>query len=119
MIDSKTKANVSVELEAIVGTLKTDGDEDSANRLHELAMAVKDGPFADAWAATNIHQMIDVNSIVERYRKHLGADRSISWLEWIRNALIFAPLVVTWFYISRSVDAYSRLIHDDPDQIRI
>ena len=118
MVDLMNKTSVSVELEAIARQLKIAGDSSSADRVHQLALAVKDGMYADVWAATDIHQMIDVEAIVAQYKIRHITDRTIAWLEWLRNALIFAPLIVTWFYISRAVDAYSRLISDQPDQIR-
>lgn len=118
MIDLMNKTSVSVELEAIAGQLKKVGDASSADRVHQLALAVKDGMYADAWASTDVHQMIDAEAIVAQYKRRHITDLWIAWIEWIRNALIFAPLIVTWFFISRAVDAYSRLISDQPDQIR-
>lgn len=118
MIDLMNKTSVSVELEGIAGKLKNIGDDPAANRVHQLAMAVKDGMYADAWAASNVHELIDAQSIVERYKRRPITDWLIALFEWIRNALIFAPLVVTWFYISKAVDAYSTLIGEVPDDIR-
>jgi hypothetical protein len=118
MVDLMNKKSVSVELEGIAFQLKNAGDEESADRVHQLALAVNDGMYADAWAATDVHKMIDANAIVERYRTQRITDSTIALIEWIRNALIFAPLVVSWFYISKAADAYSKLIAAEPDQIR-
>jgi hypothetical protein len=118
MIDLMNKKSISVELEGIAVQLKGAGDEESADRIHQLALAVNDGMYADAWAATDVHKMIDANAIVERYRAQKVIDPTIAWIEWGRNALIFAPLVVSWYYISQAADAYSKLINAESDQIR-
>ncbi len=118
MIDLMDKKSVSLELEGIAVQLKGTGDEEAADRVHQLALAVNDGMYADAWAATDVHEMIDANAIVERYRAQKVTDRMIAWIEWARNALIFLPLVVSWYYISQAVAAYSKLINAESDQIR-
>jgi hypothetical protein len=98
------------------------GDTRSADRLRRLAVALgtgtQAGPYADAWAVSNIRQLIDPEAIVERYKSQHKTEGIIAAVEWTRNTLIFAPLLVTWFYISRAVAAYSALIHNEPDQIK-
>src|SRR5437868_1324225 len=88
MIDLMNKTSVSVELECISEKLIKDGDITSADRLHQLALAVNGGMYADAWSLTDVHQMIDVDTIIERYKNYRGTERLISCIEWTRNTLI-------------------------------
>src|SRR5437588_3631397 len=66
--------------------------------------------MADAWSATDIHQMIDARVIAEQMRAKDIAPWWLRSLEWLRNLLIFLPLVLTWFGISGAVSGYSSYI---------
>ena len=115
MIDLMDKRSVSLELGALASRLKASGDEAAAGRLHQLALAVNGGSYADAWAAMNIHQMIGLDAIITRSKTQKFSTRFIEWCEIFRNGLIFAPLVVTWFYISQAVESYGQYIKNTPD----
>src|SRR5437763_1093240 len=93
---------VRTNLEAVANQVEA-SDKGAADRLRELSYAVKGGPNADAWAASNIYQIIEPEQIIERYKTQRKTESTISILEWVRNSLIFAPLVVTWFGISQAV----------------
>ena len=84
-------------------------DSYAAKRLRDLAQAVNGGHHSDAWAANDIHQIIDVDKIVARYQVQTRLDLLITILELIRNVLIFLPLVITWWGISQAMTAYSSL----------
>ncbi len=118
MIDLMDKRSVSMELGSLAGKLRTSRDVAAAGRLHQLALAVNGGSYADAWATTNLHQMIGLDAILEQYRMQKFSNRLIDFFEVVRNTLIFAPLVITWFYISRAVASYSQYIGEFPDQAR-
>ncbi|HEY0755599.1 MAG TPA: hypothetical protein VGD98_16695 [Ktedonobacteraceae bacterium] len=84
----------------------------AAARLMRLYNALGRAPdsMPEAWAATNVQQMIDVNTIAAQMRaKDIP---SFPWrlLEWVRNLLIFLPLALTWLGISSAVSAYSSYI---------
>jgi hypothetical protein len=113
MIDPNT---VRTNLEALAGTLEG-SDPDAATRLRNLRSAIGGGNNADAWAASDIHRLIEPELIVERYKNQRLSDGLIAALEWLRNTLIFAPLVVTWYGISQAVEQYNVLIKADPGQI--
>jgi hypothetical protein len=45
-----------------------------------------------------------------------GRDRVYVWAEVFRNALIFAPIMVTWIGLGLALRAYRVLLADDPAQ---
>src|SRR5258707_10624074 len=78
----------------------------------------------EAWAATNVQQMIDVHTIAAQMRAKDTPSRALRALEWIRNVLIFLPLALTWYGISQAVSSYASDITDiqnnhklSPDEI--
>jgi methyl-accepting chemotaxis protein len=107
--------NIKVNLKAVASTIK-ESDENAAQRLEELSLAVGGGTNADAWAASDIYQLIEPDNIIMRYKNQPITDRLQAWLEWIRNTLIFAPLVVTWLGVSQAIDKYNQFIQKDPTQ---
>ena len=80
--------------------------------LARLATAVKDGRFDEvkAYAAA-----LDPRSLAELITVH----RSPAWavLEVIRNALVFAPIAVTWFGLATASAAYESLLRARPELI--
>src|SRR5947208_15470632 len=116
MIDLMNVTDVRTNLEAIANRVAAT-DEKAALRLRTLSRAVGGGSYADAWAASDVHQLIEPDQIIERFRNQHAKERVITLLEWIRNSLIFAPLVVTWYGISQAADMYTALIKASPDQI--
>jgi hypothetical protein len=116
MIDLMNVTEVRTNLEAVANRVAST-DEKAALRLRSLSRAVGGGSYADAWAASDVHQLIEPDQIIERLKNQHAKEGVITWLEWIRNSLIFAPLVVTWFGISQAADKYTSLIKAHPDQI--
>ncbi len=116
MIDMMDANVVRTRLEALANTFE-ESDPKAANRLRNLRTAVGRGNNADAWAASDIRQLINPDQIIEHYKQQSKTDITIALLEWLRNILIFIPLVVTWYGISQAVQQYSALIKADPTQI--
>lgn len=85
-------------------------DGHAATRLERLDLAVEKGIDADAWAACDIHKIIDPAGIVERFKQLPITDTIVQAIEWIRNTFIFAPIVITWFSISQATQKYNELI---------
>jgi hypothetical protein len=116
MIDMINPNEVRQRLEALANTFES-SDPKSANRLRNLRTAVGRGNNSDAWAASDIQNLINPEQIIERYKRQRTTDNAIAFLEWLRNILIFTPLVVSWYGISQAVQQYSVLIKSDPTQI--
>lgn len=96
-------------------------DPNTAYRLEQLGHAIDTGSSADAWAAMNVHQLIDPAGIAERRRadpatsKWLTSNAKwVSYLEWLRNFLVLTPLVITWFGISVAAAGYHDLLKANP-----
>lgn len=109
MINMVDPDEVRNNLEALAIKLEP-SDANAALRLRNLSRAVANGPNADAWASSNIRELIEPEVIVEHYKNQRRTDWVIASMEWVRNTLIFAPLVVTWYGISQAVEKYSDLI---------
>lgn len=116
MLNMINPTEVRTNLEALANEFEGN-DANAAVRLRNLSSAVGNGPNADAWAASNIRELVDPELIIDNYKSQRGTDRAIATIEWVRNTLIFAPLVVTWYGISQAVDKYNELIHAEPNQV--
>jgi hypothetical protein len=107
---------IRANLDAVAAQLdQCDGSTSAL--LRDLSYALQGGPQTNAWASSNIHQLIEPAVVIERYKNQRSTDKFIAILEWIRNSLIFAPLVLTWLGISQAVDKYKELIDADHNQI--
>ncbi len=109
MIQTKSVADVLQELADQVKT----SDSGGSARLNLLSEAVQHNANTSAWAYADVHSMVAPDSIVERYRNNAqknGIDRTVTWLETIRNTFIFLPIIVTWLSISQATDKYNELI---------
>ena len=82
-------------------------DPTGASCLLLLGEAVMGGPDVDTetWAATDIYKFIDPDSVVEHVQKSIYQGEIIDIMELVRNTLVLAPIIVTWFAISRAVPA--------------
>lgn len=107
---------VRTNLEAVANRVVAT-DKEAATRLRDLSNAVGGGQYADAWAASNVFQLIEPDQVVARFKNQRITERIIVIIEWVRNSLIFAPLVVTWFGISQATAQYTTFIHANPTQI--
>ena len=115
MANLMDQMSIKVNLKAVANAVK-ESDENAAQRLEELSLAVGGGSNADAWASCDVYQMIEPESVIKRYKDQHVTNIFHSWLEWGRNILIFAPLVVTWLGVSQAVDRYNQYINNNPDQ---
>ena len=109
MINMVEPDEVRNNLEALAIKLEP-SDAYADMRLRNLSRAVANGPNVDAWASSNIRELIEPEVIVEHYKNQRRTDWVIASMEWVRNTLIFAPLVVTWYGISQAVEKYNDLI---------
>ena len=102
---------VAEELAVLAGSVRQQ-DAAVGELLGRLATAVRDGRADEvkAYAAA-----LDPRSLAEL----ITVRRSPVWavLEVIRNALVFAPIAVTWFGLSTATDAYQKLISEKPDLV--
>ncbi|HEU0001510.1 MAG TPA: hypothetical protein VFQ36_11450 [Ktedonobacteraceae bacterium] len=85
----------------------------AAKRLFRLSAAVGRAPNSmyDAWSANDIHQMVGAQAITEQMRAKDIPGQGLRFLEWVRNLLIFLPLVLTWYGISNAVSSYATFVN--------
>ena len=102
---------VAQQLVVLAGSVRKQ-DAAVGELLARLATAVKDGRYDEvkAYAAA-----LDPRSLAELITVH----RSPAWavLEVIRNALVFAPIAVTWFGLATASAAYEQLLKARPELI--
>lgn len=103
--------NTQLKLEHVASKIEHVNPTASA-RLMRLSSAIGRAPdsMPEAWAATNVQQMIDVHAVAAHWRAK--DTPALFWriLDWVRNLLIFAPVALTWLGISKAVEAYSLYI---------
>lgn len=102
---------VADELAVLAGSVRQQ-DAAVGELLGRLATAVREGRADEvrAYAAA-----LDPRALAEL----LTVRRSPLWavLEVVRNALVFAPIAVTWFGLSTASAAYERLLAQRPELI--
>lgn len=110
MID---KNSVVKSARTIAGQVKS-SDVFAHDRLNMLGDALEQGTNAYGWSSSDIYTMIDPESIVTNYKNHakVSANWFVSVLETVRNAIIFLPIIVTWYGISQATTAYNLLINE-------
>lgn len=107
MIDSQSAQKTIVDLADKIRVF----DKGAAIRLGLLARAL-DGKDATPWVFGDIYQMIDPDSIVEGFRSTQTRGRFIDILEMLRNTIILAPIMITWFSISQATEQYHTLLSE-------
>lgn len=106
-----SKLSIQQDLESLAIRLDGMREGATAERLRELGNAVLNGANAEGWSAVDIYQVIDSDAVAARYRERAILTKWVEILEWLRNALIFTPLLVTWYSISQAVNKYNELIN--------
>src|SRR5438128_6493378 len=107
-----TQSSTAEILRKLANDVK-DSDPGGYERLNRLGNAVEHGTDAEAWTYTDVYTMIAPDSIVERYRSKQMRnvlDWLVTFLETLRNTLIFTPIIITWYAISQAAAKYNDLI---------
>jgi ABC-type transporter Mla subunit MlaD len=109
---SLDRHQVALRLQRLASRLEDGGDR---VRLLDLAGAVLGGPSEVVWRNFSPLQAFDdaliADQLVDTGRSPLGL---VSWIETIRNGLIFVPVLVTWWVIASAVGAYQQLLTAQP-----
>jgi hypothetical protein len=104
------------KLDQLATSLENQKDYISASRLRQLMVAIGGDPSAQDWASTNIQNIIDPQAIADGIKNRTATKHWISIVEWIRNALVLFPLILTWLGISLASQKYQELINSDSKQ---
>jgi methyl-accepting chemotaxis protein len=108
---------VKNDLEVLSGELKPH-DIIVSSQLERLAktLNVENGEQLDVdkWSSVDLYRLIDPRAVRERLLMSRSKGSVIRILEIIRNVILLAPVMVTWFGITTAVDGYYALIKQDP-----
>lgn len=110
---SRTPATIRNRLEYLADDVEL-SSRSAADRLRDLGAAVDGEQAADTWAAADIFQIIDPDTIAEQVRSQSVSDRFVRFLEVLRNVLVFVPIAVTWLGIWLALESYTAAIQADP-----
>lgn len=110
---SSTTAPIRQRLEELADEVEP-SSQSAAERLRNLGDAVDGGQTADVWAAADIFQLIDPDTIAEQVRSKGIGDDLVKLLELFRNALVFLPIAVTWIGIWLALESYGTAIQANP-----
>lgn len=94
-------------------------DSGAATRLRDLGSALGGGSSTrDAWATSDLTNLINPIALAKSAaaRRSSGITSFIGIIEIFRNVMVLLPLVVTWWGISRALEAYTSLISSDTSQ---
>jgi len=106
-------ADVRHELELLAKDVQTKGnDPKTANLLRDLGEAVAGGSTFDYWVQADVLELIPPERVTDvmDHSNSSGLERWVGIFEWARNVAILLPLIVTWFGISRAMDAYTAML---------
>jgi len=89
----------NIDLEQLASRVES-VDADMADQLKDLAQAlISPHPNIDTWAEIDLYTTFQASTIAETLNK---SNPLLHFVELIRNALIFVPLVLTWLTLSQS-----------------
>jgi hypothetical protein len=89
-------------------------DNSAATRMADLSGALEGHGRREDWSNVDIFRLINPDGILARFRAaSLDGGRWLGILEWFRNVLLFAPLILTFTGLWLAMRGYSA-IADDP-----
>ncbi len=83
-----------------------------ARQLRSLAAALRDPDESRGWREVPVHAAFANLALDPDVR---GRDRVLQWLYMLRAAVVFLPLLVSWWGIHGAVDAYRERLAADAD----
>lgn len=110
---SRMSVTVRQRLEELAADVES-SSQSAADRLRDLGEAVDGGQYADTWAAADIFQIIDPDTIAEQVRGHGISGGFVRFIEVLRNVLVFTPIAVTWIGIWFALENYGTAVRVDP-----
>ncbi len=109
-----TNDTISQRLESLADEIDSSSQR-SADRLRSLGAALDEGVYADTWANTNLFHVIDLDTITDQVQNQGPSDDLFRVFELVRNALVFAPIAVTWMGIWHALESYGVAVEQNPD----
>ncbi len=110
---------VSQKLENLAARIDS-VDWNATVQLRSLSEAIKDNSNIATWATADIHQLIDLDKIVERFRNRpLQENSMLRALRMLRVMFSFAPFIFIIFDIVEVINGYRRQTLENPEILRV
>jgi hypothetical protein len=90
-----------------------------SKRLTDLAAAIQEPESHPGWVETDVYAVIRPEDAVNALRRAWTSDRSLAWLESLRNVLVLVPILLTWFGLMHASASYRALVERDPSQAQV
>lgn len=97
-------------------------DERAAARMEALSRAIATDDGRQRWAEVDLRRAFNTEHLAYAYalQKEGGyAHSTIASADRIRNVLVLAPILLTWFALAEASRAYSAYITENPEQVRL
>ncbi len=95
-------------------------DAPSAERFERLAEAMIDPVERDTWADVDLRRAFHTERLAQIYAVHReGGDAPpvVDFIDKLRNVLVLAPIMLTWFALAESTRNYAHYLELNPDKV--
>jgi hypothetical protein len=96
-------------------------DERASARMEALSRAIATDEGRQRWAEVDLRRAFNTEQLAYAYalQKEGGyAHSTIATADRIRNILVLAPILLTWFALAEASRAYASYITEFPDEVR-
>ena len=114
------RGDIARSLTEIANTL--DGvDPRAAERMRNLARAVATDEGRQRWAEVDLRRAFNTERLAYALRAETEggyAHSTVATADRVRNILVLAPILLTWFALAEASRAYTAYIELNPDEVR-
>lgn len=96
-------------------------DERASGRMEALSRAIGSDDGRQRWAEVDLRRAFNTEHLAYAYAlKQEGgyAHSTIGMADRVRNVLVLAPILLTWFALAEASRAYNAYIAEFPDEVR-
>ena len=104
--------SLDAELQEVADEVR-DLNKPAADRLDSLRLAIQPGADPAGWDAVDVLRAIDPAGTVAPIRHQRLWSQRLARLEWLRNMLALAPVLLTWIGLMVAADGYRAAIAAD------
>lgn len=114
------RAEIVRDLEVMAETLES-VDPQAATRMQTLARAIGSDDGRQRWAEVDLRRAFNTERLAHSYalkREGGYAHSTIAGADRLRNVLVLAPILLTWFALAEASRAYNAYIALNPEEVR-
>ncbi|MCC6314259.1 MAG: hypothetical protein IT337_09610 [Thermomicrobiales bacterium] len=109
--------------EELGGMAATVGEVDprSAERLEDLSRSIGNPDGRARWSEVDLRRAFQTDRLAHAYAVGQAGRYSataIAAADRVRNVLVLAPILLTWFALAEASRAYASFIEENPDEVR-